>query len=273
MNKMNSIYILLVWLFAVIPGYCQQDMPMPVKQTDNPSDSTRTAPRQTDTLSFRGQSFTYFRVNLDSQDIRFFWKDKDGLNIHSLENLKCLADTSFERELVFATNGGMYLADFSPQGLYIEQGRMLKPADTLRSGYGNFYLQPNGIFLINRDNEAAVITTDSFLLLPIATQQQIKYATQSGPLAVHDGQINAVFTDGSRNLNIRSGVGMITEKELVFLISDQRVNFYDFASVFREKFGCREALYLDGAISGAYLPALDRVDTGGRYGVIIGVFK
>jgi uncharacterized protein YigE (DUF2233 family) len=273
MNKMNIIYLFLIWLFAVIPVYGQLDKPLPIEQVENPPDSVFTALKQSDTLSFRGQTFTYFLVNLDSQDIRFFWRDKAGENIHSLENLKWLADSTFERKLVFATNGGMYLSDFSPQGLYIEQGRMLKPADTLISGYGNFYLQPNGVFLVNQFQEAAVITTDSFRSLSAPERQSIKYATQSGPLVVHKGQINSVFTDGSRNLNIRSGVGVINKKELVFLISDQRVNFFDFATVFREKFDCSQALYLDGAISRAYIPTLGRYDTGGQFGVMIGVFK
>ena len=52
------------------------------------------------------------------------------------------------KELVFAMNGGMYLPNLSPQGLYIENGKVIKQLDKTQEAYGNFYLQPNGVFLI-----------------------------------------------------------------------------------------------------------------------------
>jgi uncharacterized protein YigE (DUF2233 family) len=47
------------------------------------------------------------------------------------------------------------------------------------------------------------------------------------------------------------------------------INFYDFAAYFK-KAGCKNALYLDGAISQTYLPAKNWNQAGGNFGVIIG---
>jgi uncharacterized protein YigE (DUF2233 family) len=33
---------------------------------------------------------------------------------------------------------------------------------------------------------------------------------------------------------------------VVFAISEKAVNFYDFAMMFKQEFGCQNALYLDG---------------------------
>jgi uncharacterized protein YigE (DUF2233 family) len=58
-----------------------------------------------------------------------------------------------------------------------------------------------------------------------------------------------------------------------FAISVASVNFYDFASFFRDHLGCRSALFLDGGSApGLYAPELGRNDLPGHsgYGPIIG---
>jgi uncharacterized protein YigE (DUF2233 family) len=263
LNNMQYIYTLLLGMLLCHAAAAQSDT-LQHKQISRPG---------MDTLLFNGQRYTYFLVDLKEYDIRFFWKDPEGRLLSDLGNLKTLIDTCYESDLIFATNGGMYLDDQSPQGLYIENGRWLRPADTLKGGYGNFYMEPNGVFLITESMEAGLITTDSFRQLVPEYSPKIRYATQSGPMVLHEGAINPIFVKGSRNLNIRSGVGWLDPGRIVFLISEDRVNFYDFASVFKERFACREALYLDGAISRIYLPTLNRYDTGGRFGVMIAVLK
>lgn len=263
LNNMKYTYLLLLGIL-----FCRQA----TAQSDTLAQQSECMP-VLDTLRFNDRLYTYFLVNLEEHDIRFFWKDPEGGVLGDLGSLRSLVDTCYESELVFATNGGMYLPDQSPQGLYIENGKLWKPADTLKGEYGNFYLQPNGIFLITDSRRADLITTDSFLNLSKQDLGRIRYATQSGPMVLHRGKINPVFVKGSRNLNIRSGVGWLDPGRIVFLISDDRVNFHDFASVFKERFGCTEALYLDGAISRIYLPALRRYDMGGQFGVMIGVLK
>ena len=91
-------------------------------------------------------------------------------------------------------------------------------------------------------------------------------------MLVHDGQINVKLTKGSKNLNIRNGVGKLPNGNLLFAISKERINFYDFATYFKDN-GCENALYLDGFVSRAYCPAQDWVQMGGKFGVIIGVTR
>lgn len=153
------------------------------------------------------------------------------------------------------TNGGMFAPGFKPQGLLIEQAQKYNNLDTLRpdnKGAMNFYLYPNGVFYTDSTGIAYVLNTDSFRC---QFPQRIHpvYATQSGPMLISNNVINANFKAGSSNVNIRNGVGAIDENRAVFIISDVPVNFFDFSLVFKEIFGCRNALYLDGAISQMYI--------------------
>ena len=44
----------------------------------------------------------------------------------------------------------------------------------------------------------------------------------------------------------------------VFVISNEPVTFFRFASLFRDKLGCPNALFLDGSVSSLYAPDLGR---------------
>ncbi len=98
----------------------------------------------------------------------------------------------------------------------------------------------------------------------------VKFATQSGPMLVVDGEINKLFDPNSHNFNIRNGVGILPNNELIFAISINKVSFYDFARYFKEQ-GCSNALFLDGYISKAYMPkqGIEQID--GELGVLIGI--
>jgi uncharacterized protein YigE (DUF2233 family) len=87
-----------------------------------------------------------------------------------------------------------------------------------------------------------------------------------------DGEIHPAFKKGSKNLNIRNGVGILPDNKVVFAMSKEEVNFYDFAEFFKSK-GCKNALYLDGFVSRTYLPEEDWEQLDGNFGVIIGVAK
>lgn len=162
-------------------------------------------------------------------------------------------------------NGGMYKKDNSPQGLYIENQKVVSPLDT-SSGTGNFYLKPNGVFYIKTDNTTGICTTENF------TTNHIKYATQSGPMLLINGEIHPAFKQGSSNLNIRNGVGILQNGTVIFAMSKEQINFYDFADYFKRR-GCKNALYLDGLVSRTYLPSDKWLQTDGDFGVIIGVAK
>jgi uncharacterized protein YigE (DUF2233 family) len=216
-----------------------------------------------DNAAFNSGIVSYI-VNPREQDVRFYWKDNDGAVIGSLGNLKKHLQSG-KSELVFAMNGGMYRQDQSPQGLYIENNKMLFPPDTLEFGYGNFYMQPNGVFFITKEKVARICTTNKF-----RCSENVGYATQSGPMLVVDGEIHGKFKKGSVSLNLRNGVGILPDGKILFAISKSEINFYDFAIWFRNQ-GCKNALYLDGFVSRMYLPDKGYDDLGGKFGILIGV--
>lgn len=153
----------------------------------------------------------------------------------------------------FAMNAGMYHADLSPVGLYIEQGKQLKSLNQ-SEGAGNFFMQPNGVLMWTK-TKANIATTQQY----IKANVKADYATQSGPMLVIDGKINASFIADSNSRKIRNGVG-IKNNQLYFVISRGRINFYDFAKVFQQDLDVQQALYLDGSISSLYAPAIKRHD-------------
>jgi uncharacterized protein YigE (DUF2233 family) len=206
-----------------------------------------------------------YEVDLKKQALHLFWKDNNDKPLRSIQNLKNFVESK-QQTLLFAMNAGMYKSDFTPQGLYIENNKTLANIDT-GSGDGNFYLKPNGIFYITNNKLALVCKTNDF-----AAQKDIKYATQSGPILLENGIINPAFKEGSVNLNIRNGVGILPNNHVLFAMSKKEINFYDFAKFFQIK-GCKNALYLDGFVSRTYLPEKDWKQTDGNFGVMIGLTK
>ncbi|MBL7944005.1 MAG: phosphodiester glycosidase family protein [Flavobacteriales bacterium] len=207
--------------------------------------------------------FIQYIVDPKQHNIRLYWKNDQGEKFKNIGGLKSWMEGRNET-LVFAMNAGMFTGDFSPLGLYVENGNWITPLDT-SGGTGNFYLKPNGVFYVSDDNTAGVCTTEDFV-----PSTDIAFATQSGPMLLINGAIHPAFRKGSTNLNIRNGVGILPDNRVVFVISREKVNFYDFASYF-SSLGCRNALYLDGAISKAYCPEHNWEQLDGKLGVIVGV--
>jgi len=193
----------------------------------------------------------------------FYYKSEKSEKFNTIQSVKEWLQ-SRKKKLVFATNGGMFTPEYTPVGLYIEDFKVIKDVNNV-SGGGNFGLKPNGIFYITSNNEAKIRKTEDF-----KNNGKVKYATQSGPMLIIDNEIHPAFNKNSSNLNIRSGVGILPDGSAIFAISREPVSFYEFAMFFKEK-GCRNALYLDGAISEMYCPDKDLNQTNGMFGVIIGV--
>jgi uncharacterized protein YigE (DUF2233 family) len=202
-------------------------------------------------------------VDPKTQDIQLYWKNDSGEIFRSIQRLKDYLDRR-HRRLVFAMNGGMFRADNSPQGLFIQHQQIITPLDTL-SGTGNFYLKPNGILYITVDGKAGICQTTDFV-----QNGSVKFATQSGPMLLVDGSLHPAFKRGSVNVNIRNGVGILPDNKLLFAMSEEPINFYDFADYFKER-GCLNALYLDGFVSRTYLPEKKWEQLDGNFGVIIGL--
>jgi uncharacterized protein YigE (DUF2233 family) len=196
-------------------------------------------------------------------ELKFYWKNDNQETFKSINNLKDWVEKD-NKKLVFAMNGGMYKQNNLPQGLYIEDKKVLTPLDTT-SGNGNFYLKPNGVFYITTDNHPFICQTDSLINF-----ENIQYATQSGPMLLLNGRIHSAFKEGSTNLNIRNGVGIMADNKIIFAMSKKEISFYDFALYF-QSLGCKNALYLDGFVSRTYLPEKNWIQTDGSFGVIIGV--
>ncbi len=207
--------------------------------------------------------FISYIVDPRSQDLVFYWRDDSGKIIRSIQNLKTYVETK-DRKLIFAMNGGMFDSLYTPQGLYMQQCQTLIPLDTA-SGNGNFYLKPNGVFYITTDNKAVVCKTEDF-----KNDGQVKYATQSGPMLLTGRQTHPQFKEGSSNVHIRNGVGVLPDGKVIFAISTTKVNLYDFAAYFKSQ-GCTDALYLDGFVSRMYLPEKNRMQIDGKFGIIIAV--
>lgn len=211
------------------------------------------------------EEFLTYQVDLRKQDFKLYWKDNNSKPFKSIRNLKDWLQAQ-NKQLVFAMNAGMYLKDNSPQGLFIQEQQTLKPLDTT-SRNGNFYLKPNGVFYTTKDNKVFICSTENYL-----QKNDIQYATQSGPMLVINGEIHPAFKQVSSNVNIRNGVGILSDNKVLFVMSKEEVNLYDFAKYFKDA-GCKNALYLDGFVSRTYLPEKDWTQTDGNFGVIIGVTK
>ncbi len=217
-------------------------------------------------LSAKQHDILFYEVDLNDQSLSFFLEDDNGDKFNSFKRLNTFLEHK-GKCLKFAMNGGMYLKDRSPQGLYIENSIQIKKLDTLSKAYGNFYMQPNGVFYIDEQNQPGVCETPSY------NGVKAKYATQSGPMLVINGAIHHKFRLGSKNLNIRNGVGVLPNGNLIFAMSKAEINLYDFALFFKNK-GCKNALYLDGFVSRTYLPSKGYTDLNqGNFGVIIGVYE
>jgi uncharacterized protein YigE (DUF2233 family) len=215
-------------------------------------------------LSWNGSTADAYVVNTRNSRIGVYLSNSKGTAIGSFANLQDYYELKGTK-LAFATNGGMFHPDYQPVGLLVQEGVERSPIN-LNGGDGNFFLKPNGVFLISSDNTAAVVRSEKFPHL-----RGVKSATQSGPLLVIDGKINPAFRAGSANRFVRSGVGVIDSHMVVFAVSSQPVNFWDFAHLFRDRLKCKNALYLDGAISQFFLPGRGEAAQRERFGVLIGV--
>lgn len=215
-------------------------------------------------VSHGGGSFIACSFDPAASTIRLYNRGADGVPYGRFEPLFRTLLSRYELP-VFAMNGGMYEEDLSPVGLYVENGVRLK-AINLRNGPGNFHLKPNGVFWL-KAGKAGVSEAGAFA----RRKDGVDYATQSGPMLVLRGRVHPAFKPDSDSLKIRNGVGVDRSGRVHFVISEQAVNFYAMASVFKDLLECPNALFLDGSISSVYAPELGRFDGLFPMGPIIAV--
>ncbi len=197
--------------------------------------------------SFEGVRYTI--VRLDPARLELHWRNMAGKPYGSFESLrKALLERG--RQPLLLMNAGIFAVGGRPLGLHIEAGRELVRLNRA-TGYGNFYLKPNGVFFVQKSTgtvRASLLTTDRFAV----SRPQSWLAVQSGPMLLVDGRINTQFAATSSSRLVRNGIGVDDQGRVVIAIvrRDQAryANFYEFARLFRAE-GCRDALYLDGNLS------------------------
>ncbi|MEP2532276.1 phosphodiester glycosidase family protein [Shimia sp.] len=213
---------------------------------------------------YLGNSYTVCEVDAAREDLRLFLKDDSGDVLGQFSRVaRALPETQV---LSFAMNAGMYHPDRAPVGHYVEDGQ---PVARLLTGAskGNFGLLPNGVFCIRPDR------ADVFETLRFEREApDCRFATQSGPMLVIDGELHPRFLPDGTSRHVRNGVGTSDDgQRVVFAISNNRVTFHEFGSFFRDALNKPNALFFDGKVSRLHAPQIDRSDAGFWMGPIVGV--
>lgn len=170
-----------------------------------------------------------------------------------------------KQRLLWAMNAGMYHLDRNPVGLLVSRAQT-RSALNVQTGYGNFYLEPNGVFAITEAGPR-ILSTQAYRARG-AGEARVLEATQSGPLLLLSGRFARAFDANSSSRVVRNGVAVTQQNQILFVISNDVVSFHEFASALIA-LGCRDALYLDGSISAAYAPRLGRKDSGEGLGPVV----
>lgn len=216
-------------------------------------------------MTHAGQGYTVCRAAPAQDALRLFLYDDAGKPWGSFRRLESALHKQGER-LIFAMNAGMYHPDRSPVGHYIEDGQQIMRV-VKGAGPGNFGMLPNGILCL-RKGRADVMETRYYL----ATAPACAYATQSGPMLLIDGALHPRFLPDSTSRHVRNGVGTAPDGRTAwFVLSNEPVTLHEFARMFRDALGVRQALYLDGNISRLFAPELGRADVGLPLGPMVGV--
>ncbi len=222
-----------------------------------------------ETVSFESAPYLVCSFDAETDDIRLFLRDETGAPFGQFDRLANHVAAQ-GGSLVFAMNAGMYHDDRRPVGLYVEEEQS-EMGLVKNAGPGNFGMLPNGVFWI--DGRAAGVT-ETLTYADLFEDGPPRFATQSGPMLVVDGELHPDLNPDGTSTRRRNGVGVSEDgRRVVFVISDTPVNFHSFARLFRDELDLPNALYLDGAVSKVYAPTLERNESGLDMGPIVGVIR
>lgn len=217
---------------------------------------------QCNVTTFEGDAFTVCTYRPARDEIALVWADGQGQALRTFEAVE--ASGLFDAKRVrFAMNAGMFDVSGAPIGLFVANGHESKALNR-QAGPGNFHMQPNGVFFVDAARKPHVATTADYA----AGGAQPIWATQSGPMLVIAGKLNAQFTQDGPSRYVRNGVG-VHDGEAYFVISEAAVSFGKFARFFRDALKCEDALYLDGAVSSLWVPSVGRRDAGSLLGPMV----
>lgn len=226
--------------------------------------STRAA--ETREERFEGKRIVVTEVDIERDRLHLFLNDEHGQPFKRFARLNTWLQSRGAR-LRWATNAGMYHRDYSAVGLFVSDGKTSFPLN-LAAGEGNFFLKPNAVFFITAEG-ASILRSEAYA----AAKPAALLATQSGPALVLDSQLHPAFRPGSPNRLHRNGVGVANHRKVFFALSDDPVNFDEFARFFRDKLGCKNALFFDGTVCSLHDRALGRSDEKIDLGPIIGIIE
>lgn len=212
--------------------------------------------------TFEGSSFTVCLYDARRHDIALEWADASGAPYRSFERYEQDRGSARVR---FAMNAGMFHDDASPVGLYESDGKMVRALNTAAgTGDDNFTLKPNGVFF-GDERGVGIATTEAFA----ARNRAVRFATQSGPMLVIQGQLHPKFSADGPSRYVRNGVGARNSQTAFFVISEDEVSFGKFARFFRDVLHCNDALFLDGNVSSLWVPSQGRRDDAHLFGPMI----
>jgi len=202
-------------------------------------------------LTFKGNTYDVYMVQADSTALSRFSVIQ---NTSQLKHLDFATRQTVADSNILLINAGVGGVNCKPEGWLVAGGNEIN-ALNLNNGNGNFYLKPNGALVLTAKQALIVESSKAVGLTGVVA------AVQSGPMLLVNGNYNQQINAGSPNKNIRCGVGLFTKGKttwLVFATSVSLVNFYDFATLFKEKYGCDNALCLESAGCAMYAPYIGR---------------
>jgi uncharacterized protein YigE (DUF2233 family) len=212
-----------------------------------------------------GVRYQVVRVDLRRAELRMYWRDDAGRPFGSLaaldEWLRARGET-----LLAATNAGIFYRTRQPAGLHVERGREIRPLNaspTPPAGEkpGNFFYQPNGVFYVDQDGDARIVETGRAR----AALGRMAEATQSGPLILRDGELH--WLAGRADVT-RNAVAVCSPREVALVFAPDGASVRALATFIRDDLGCRDALYLDGTISGLRVPSANVRSDGSYVGIL-----
>lgn len=261
MRRMRTLLLATVALALITAqSYGEPDKQIPPTATKAPSANAI----EFSEARIAGKRATVCRVNLQKATLELHSRDGSGQPIKTFSRLAAVLKAN-GKTLTFAMNAGMYHANFSPVGLFASGGRELSPLNTT-NGSGNFFLKPNGVFVVT-ETGARVVETSEYPQI----KERVVLATQSGPLLVHNDKIHPALNANSQSRFIRNGVGVPSPDVAVFVITEEPVNFHELATFFRDMLHCPNALYLDGTVSSLFSTQLKRSDARAELGTFIAI--
>lgn len=204
----------------------------------------------TETIEYEGGLYHIQKVPVQNYaKLDFRWLDSSGKPLSNFGALQKQL-SSEGKNILFATNAGIYERGPKPCGLTISASKELVPLN-LAVGEGNFYLKPNGVFYLDDKAGPGIVEASEYSALNLRP----RLANQSGPLLLRKAVIHPAFNINSPNRRQRSAVGIVaSSQEILFVMSDRedrekgRVTFHQLSRLFLH-LGCQDALFLDGDIS------------------------